>query len=71
MGVGNKRVTKSRVFRKGDFMMIPQNNLEGPVKFFAENRAAHATALLFFINVGRGITAPADCNKPQQRHFKL
>lgn len=26
-------------------MMVPQHNLEGPVKFFAENRAAHATAV--------------------------
>lgn len=25
--------------------MVPQNNLEGPVKFFAENRAAHITAV--------------------------
>lgn len=27
-------------------MMITPHNLEGPVKFFAENRAAHATAVL-------------------------
>ncbi len=26
--------------------MVTQNDLKGPVKFFAENRAAHATAVL-------------------------
>jgi hypothetical protein len=39
---------KHRLFisGKGAWLMVTPNNLEGPVKFFAENRAAHATAVL-------------------------